>query len=175
MKVTPEQVIQHLVTTNIVPASGKFEVTEDMIYAYFLCYKQLGGGVSAGTSSNVKYARRLAGLNLLKENLSRGVKASEIKAGHIYLISNPAYSGYYKIGASYNCHARLAQYQTYSPFRDFRIEKYDFVLDKFLVEKQILSHPLIDRATGEWVKVDNAKLIFNDIAKYNTAQYSGLW
>ena len=175
MKVTPEQVIRHLVATNIVPASGKFEVTEDVIYAYFFYYRQLGGGVSAGTNSNVKYARRLAGLNLLKENLSRGVKASEIKAGHIYLISSPAYVDYYKVGVSYDCHTRLAQYQTYSPFRDFRLEKYDFVLDKFLVEKQILSHPLIDRATGEWVKVDNAKLIFDDIAKHNTSEYLGLW
>lgn len=175
MGINPTNVIAELISKGLVPASGKFEVTEDLIYAYFVVYKRLSGGTSAGTTSNAKYARRLAGLNLLKENLSRGVRSKDIRAGHIYLISNPAYPLHYKVGASFDCHTRLAQYQTYSPYRDYKLEKYDFVLDKFLVEKLILNHPLIDRAHGEWVLVSNAKTIFDDIAKYNMSQYSGLW
>ena len=83
-----------------------------------------------------------------------------IKAGYTYLISTPVWPEHYKIGVSYDCHKRLHQYQTYSPYRGFQIQKYDFVLNKLDTEKLILNHPLIQREQGEWVKCENAKMIF---------------
>lgn len=168
-------VINALIKAGKIPAEGAFQVTESLMLDYVFAYKTISKGVDVGSNSNVKFARRLAGLNLLKENIDRGVKSSDIKAGHVYLISNPAWPNHYKIGVSYDCHKRLQQYQTYSPFRDFHIEKYDFVLDKLNTERLLLNHPLVVREQGEWVHRHNAKLIFDDIARENIAQYKGCW
>lgn len=163
-----QETIQYLIAENKIPKVGAFEITEDLLKDYFFAYGILTKKtIGTSTNSNTKYARRLAGLNLLKENVSRGTKPKEIKAGHIYLISNPAYPLHLKIGVSYDCHTRLRNYQTYSPYRDFKLEKYDFVIDKFKTEKLILAHPLIIREQGEWVLVNNAKIIFDDMSKYN--------
>lgn len=166
-------VISRLVSEGNIPITGAFEVTENLIKDYFVMYGIVNKKVTGtGTNSNTKFARRLAGLNLLKENLARGVKASEILAGHIYLISNKAFPLHYKIGVSYDCAKRLAQYQTYSPYRDFILEKYDFVIDKFKTEKMLLVHPLIIKENGEWVVRENAKTVFDDLSRYNISDSS---
>ena len=150
---------------------GAFEITEDLLKDYYLAYAIVNTKtVGTSTKSNTKFARRLAGLNLLKENITRGVKASEIRAGHVYMISNPAFPLHYKIGVSYDVHKRLSNYQTYSPYRDFVLEKYDFVPDKFKTEKLILAHPMLKRGQGEWVLKSNAKLVFDDLATNNLSQ-----
>lgn len=160
--------IQYLVSCGKIPIEGAFEITEDLLKDYFLAYSIVNGKtVGTSSKSNTKFARRLAGLNLLKENISRGIKSSNIKAGHIYLISNPAFPLHYKIGVSFDVHKRLASYQTYSPYRDFVLEKYDFVSDKFKTEKLMLDHPLLTRENGEWVLREQAKLVFDDLSNSN--------
>ena len=167
-----QETIQRLVNSKHIPIAGKFEITEDLLKAYYSTYASIYGNTgSTGSRSNIKYARRLAGLNLLKENIYRGVSAGAIKAGHVYLIGNPAFVDHYKIGVTYDVHKRLAQYQTCSPFRDFFLKKYDFVCDKALVEKLLLNHPLIQRAQGEWVLKENAVTVYDDLAKSHLADY----
>jgi hypothetical protein len=161
-----EATVSYLVEHNKIPETGFFDITEDLVkdylFAYGIVHKKDTG---FGKTTNIKFARRLAGLNLLKENISRGASARDIKAGHIYLISNPAFPLHYKIGVTFDAHKRLASYQTYSPYRDFVLEKYDFVVDKFSTEKLLLAHPLLSRESGEWVLRDNAKLVFDDLAR----------
>lgn len=169
---TIKLVINTLISEKNIPERGPFEVTDYLLECYFFTYKRLTSTTSGTTTnSNTKYARRLAGLNLLKENIKRGVKASEIKAGHTYLISNPAFPLHYKIGVSYDVHKRLSQYQTYSPYRDFKLVKYDFVQDKFKIEQQLVNHPLLHRENGEWVLKDNAVEVFNDLGRFNINRY----
>lgn len=144
-----EDTLNYLISNGKIPLVGAFEVTSSLIQDYFFTYGALSNKVKGvSNKSNFKYARRLAGLSLLRLNISRGVRASEIKAGHCYLISNKAFPLHYKLGASYDVHKRLASYQTYSPYRDFVLEKYDFVLDKLKVEKIILNHPMLVRGQG---------------------------
>ena len=171
-----EGTLKYLQQENKIPSSGYFEITEDLIKDYFFAYAIVNGKVEGTNSkSNTKFARRLAGINLLKENISRGAKPTDIKAGHIYLISNPAFPLHYKVGVSSDAHKRLASYQTYSPYRDFILEKYDFVIDKFKVEKLILNHPLLNKANGEWVLKENAKLVFDDLSNSHISEgYLGL-
>lgn len=158
------EVIKRLILHNKIPSSNKFEITEPLLRDYVIYYSELfTTSFGTTTKSNTKFARRLAGLNLLKENISRNVKATDILAGQVYLISNPAFKQHYKIGATYDTVKRLAQYQTYSPYRDFKIEKYDFVIDKFKAEKFLLNHPLLNKENGEWVYKENAKSIFDDL------------
>ena len=96
------------------------------------------------TSSNKKYALKLAGLNLQKVVNSNYF-------GFIYCITNPAYTGYVKIGITNNVRKRLASYQTYDPYRSFKLECYRFVYDKRLVEKTLLQVYKTTLDKGEWV------------------------
>jgi len=159
--------INFLVQEGKIPNVGAFEVTETLIQDYYFAYAIVNNKTKGtGTPSNSKLARRLAGTNLLKENIKRGVKSTDIKAGFVYLISNQAFPLHYKIGVTFDILKRLASYQTYSPYRDYKIEKYDFVEDKFKIESQLLNHPLICREQGEWVLVPYAKEIFDDLSRY---------
>lgn len=107
-----KETINRLKQIDRIPSIGAFEITESLVQDYVFLYGKLSGrSTGVGTKSNLKYARRLAGLNLLKESISRGIKPTEIKAGHIYLISNKAFPLHYKIGVSFDSEKRLAQYQ----------------------------------------------------------------
>ncbi|NCB96638.1 MAG: GIY-YIG nuclease family protein [Negativicutes bacterium] len=69
--------------------------------------------------------------------------------GYVYIISNPAFPGWFKIGAAKDAETRLNTYQTYSPFRDYVLEYYTLV-DKYeLKEKEILSS--FSHRNNEWV------------------------
>jgi hypothetical protein len=74
-----------------------------------------------------------------------------LKCGIVYLISNEAFPGYLKIGMTQNLDKRLSQYQTYDPFRRFKVEDYAFVIDRALEEKRFISKWSIDLGNGEWV------------------------
>ena len=43
-------------------------------------------------------------------------------AGYVYIISNPAWEGWYKVGMAIDAYDRLVTYQTSSPFRDYTVE-----------------------------------------------------
>jgi hypothetical protein len=57
------------------------------------------------------------------------------------------------------------KYQTYCPNRQFRIENYNFVLDRRFKEKQILNHPNIFKEKGEWIKKENSRNIFLELTR----------
>lgn len=77
--------------------------------------------------------------------------AAGINCGFVYIISNPAWPDYYKIGSAIDVYNRLSSYQTSSPLRDYKIEKYMFVFNRNHVEKSIIGKY---ESTGEWVKSD---------------------
>jgi hypothetical protein len=81
----------------------------------------------------------------------------------VYLIENPVFPEHLKVGMTIDLTQRLNIYQTYDPFRRFKIKKYDFVIDRKQKEKLILSHPEIFNASGEWIKIENAERIFLEI------------
>ncbi len=43
------------------------------------------------------------------------------KSGYLYIITNPAFSEWVKVGTTLNLNNRLHTYQTGSPFRDYKI------------------------------------------------------
>lgn len=73
---------------------------------------------------------------------------------YIYIISNPAFKGWYKIGRTTNPVRRLMNYQTYSPFRDYIISYILEVKNPNLHEKFFK-----DSSEGEWIKCRLNKLI----------------
>lgn len=76
--------------------------------------------------------------------------------GFLYIITNPSFPGWVKIGTTTNFRTRLQTYQTSSPFRDYKVE---FLLehpDYLSAEKRIhetMRMFSLDRKK-EWFRVD---------------------
>ncbi len=73
--------------------------------------------------------------------------------GEIYVLSNPAWKGWYKIGMAANADDRLLSYQTSAPFRDFKIEYRCFTKDRARAERRV--HAKIGKhieQRNEWFK-----------------------
>lgn len=163
-------VIKNLITKKLIPEVGNFEVTEQLIDSYQSIYKKLyeTKGVNI-KSSNKKYARKLAGIFLMQENQKRlsiikQVKISDSKytdnCGIVYIISNNSFPGCYKVGMTKNLETRLKSYQTYDPYRSYKIEHYRFVKDAKYTEAEILKHFNFSIVKGEWIKDEKLKIHF---------------
>lgn len=157
-------IIKYLTEEGIIP-NRIFQISELMLEKYLEAYHLHFGDTNkaTGKKNNAKFARRLAGRTLLQLNFDKGAKHTEMNAGILYLIENPAFPEHYKVGMTINLRQRLAQYQTYDPYRRFKVHKYDFVLDKRKKEKEFLTHPNIYNELGEWVKRTNAEDLFGKI------------
>lgn len=149
--------------SGIIPTDGFFEITEDLIVKYMDTYRALFSKTTKRVNMGMNsLARKIAGMSLLKEleNRQEHVKS---KAGMVYMISNPSFPSYVKIGMTVNLETRLKTYQTYDPHRQFKVEHYEFVCDRFITEKKILNSFLVNLEQGEWIQRPNATKIFHDI------------
>jgi len=155
-----QRVLNVLLFEGLIPKQ-QFDITEEHLIHYMHGYVNVmkKGGTEL-TSSNYRYARKLAGLTLMKYNVSLGAKISEIKAGIVYIIENPAFEKHYKIGMTVDIEDRLNSYQTYDPFRKFKVAHYDFVLNRRAIETQILSSFHLSLEEGEWALRDNCIKVF---------------
>jgi len=86
-------------------------------------------------------------------SLSNYEKSTE---GHVYLITNPAWKGWVKIGMAVDANDRCNQYQTSSPMRDYKLEYTKEFKDRRTAETQ--AHKLCaEKATdqnSEWFKIN---------------------
>lgn len=150
---------------DIVPKSGIFQITENMLQEYLKFYHMLYGKTNnaTATKSNAKFARRLAGRTLVNVNALRGASYRSISAGLLYLIENPSFPEHYKIGITVDIETRLSQYQTYDPYRAYKIFKYEFVIDKSSAEKHVLTNKIVGDGLGEWLLKPNALKLFLEV------------
>ena len=78
------------------------------------------------------------------------------KAGYVYIIGNPAWEGWYKVGMAVDAEDRLNTYQTSSPFRDYKLLFYKQFSDRNIAER--VAHKKLNKLgierTCEWFKVD---------------------
>lgn len=86
--------------------------------------------------------------------------------GYLYILSNPAWKSKLKVGVTIDIPSRLSSYQTSSPFRDFKIEKYYLVKNPYDLEKTILSSI---PSQGEWIDVENLSKVREIIAESSAA------
>lgn len=70
---------------------------------------------------------------------------------YIYIISNPAFKGWYKIGRTFNIELRLCQYQTADPLRRYKLEFCTEVDNPAEYEYFFNSKP---ECNYEWIKLD---------------------
>lgn len=158
-------VISRMYDNEEIPTNGIFQITELHLNSHIKIYGELFGKKKGGIKSktNERYARKLAGLTFLKLNFSRDASFKQMKSGLVYMIGNDCFPNHYKIGMTIDLNSRLESYQTYDPYRNFKIVKYDFVLDRVLTEKKLLGHPFITKEQGEWILKSNAIEIFEKI------------
>lgn len=77
-------------------------------------------------------------------------------SGYIYIITNPTYKGYVKIGITTDIKKRLGSYQTSSPRRDYKIEHHIYHPDYRIGEKKMhdkLKMFALSRR-NEWFEID---------------------
>ena len=97
-------------------------------------------------------------------SLSGYEKSSE---GYVYVITNPCWKGWIKVGMAIDAEDRCKQYQTSSPFRDYKLRFKKYFDDRRSAEQQ--AHKKIKNIckdnNGEWFKVSisEAKEIIQSI------------
>lgn len=79
-----------------------------------------------------------------------------MKNGYVYIISNPAHAGWFKIGITEDIKSRLHVYQTSDPQRAYKVEYYISHPDPQTAEKKIkeMMHYFAKRQKNEWYEVD---------------------
>lgn len=158
MKDNIKRVIDVLRYEKMIPRESNFDITENIINEYVKCYHNLHGKKNG--KYDFKYARKLAGINLLKLKISEGETYKSCKEGILYFIENPAFPEHYKVGMTVDLPSRLKSYQVYDPHQLFSVHTYDFVLDRRSAEKKILNCFSVNVENGEWIKkVDAIPLI----------------
>lgn len=93
--------------------------------------------------------------------------ATGIKEGYVYLITNPAWPNYVKIGSAIDVNDRLSSYQTSSPLRDFKLEFYFLSPDRLKDEKAL--HELCLERNSEWCKIELDTI--KSVCKQKRAEY----
>ena len=81
--------------------------------------------------------------------------------GEVYLIMNPAWPEWVKVGKAAIATDRLSNYQTSSPFRDYIIIKSVKTVDRHATETDLLNKfeaESVERR-GEWFKISKEKAI----------------
>ena len=146
---------------------GKRVMPVNAIHPYHKIYKTKGlvstyeamGILTSKTNSNINSLEFIK-----KESIALFDKVSY---GEIYIITNPAWKGWIKIGMAIEAEDRLKGYQTSSPLRDFKLKFKKYFDNKRIAEQQ--AHSLCAKKAikrkGEWFKVDLkiAKDIINNM------------
>ena len=75
--------------------------------------------------------------------------------GHVYIISNPCWDGWIKVGMAVDAEDRCNQYQTSSPHRDYKLCYTRYFEDRTIAEQ--MAHKKLKKIStkhkGEWFKV----------------------
>lgn len=79
--------------------------------------------------------------------------------GYVYIITNPCWSNWVKVGMAIDAEDRCKQYQTSSPFRDYKLCYSKFFDDR--KEAEAKAHSLLKKSSeerkGEWFKITQDK------------------
>lgn len=139
-------------------------VNAEDIQRMFETYDKIG----LGFQLTMQHYQQMVARDLVKIHHER-FGAADLDAGYVYVMSNPAWSGFYKIGCTIDVPDRNGTYQTYSPMRDYNLDFYFFTFDRRCDEKRVL-----DQFSGdhEWVSanLDDIKEFCKLISPYKKAR-----
>lgn len=145
------KVLDKLYKTNFINNLG-YDITETLLKEYVKVYGDIfSKGNRKLDVSNYRFARKVAGLTLIKHNLFLGNNINDIKSGLVYIIENESFPDHFKLGMTVDLNKRLASFQTYDPYRRFKISNYDFHIDRRKTEYILLNDYSIKDENGEWI------------------------
>ena len=88
-------------------------------------------------------------------NLEHLARFNQIKEGFVYVLTNPAWKGWLKVGMAVDAEDRCNSYQTGSPHRDYTVQYKRFFKNRRLAEQT--AHDLLSEiapdVNGEWFNV----------------------
>ena len=87
-------------------------------------------------------------------------KDKQVKEGYVYVITNPAWPEWVKIGMAIDAEDRLNGYQTSSPMRDYQLVHAIATPDRARAER--VAHKAADlcgERQGEWFKIANEEAV----------------
>ena len=122
-------------------------------------YLQQGGNLTKLVFGKIKKPQAISKIARMLYNKE--------ESGDIYIISNPSWQGWIKVGMAIDAKDRCKQYQTSSPFRDYKLHYSRFFNDRKDAEKK--AHKLLkknsEQKKGEWFKINkqDAKNIIETI------------
>lgn len=155
-------VLNEMIKRKIIPETGEFDVTSCLIdYALDEWNRLYHPNYNEKLKPTaIRYGKKIAGINLMKLNLERiettqikkKSNKTKLKCGIVYVITNEAFPGYYKIGMTMDLDSRLKTYQTCDPYKRYKVEHYAFVSDRSATEKMLLEKFKIDIVSGEWIQ-----------------------
>jgi hypothetical protein len=90
------------------------------------------------------------------------------RRGFVYVIWNPAWPAYVKVGRAFNPLSRLAQFQSGCPERDYKL-KYAVYFENCYEAERLIHNTLADyRAEGEWFRIlpTTAEHVLDQIGGY---------
>ena len=72
--------------------------------------------------------------------------------GYVYIINNPCWNGWVKVGMAIDAEDRCKQYQTSSPFRDYKLCYLKYFEDRKIAEQSAHKElkKITDTYNGEW-------------------------
>ncbi len=117
-------------------------------------YRETAAGLRAlGSDIAVAHAAELAGVE---------------KRGFVYVITNPAWPAFCKVGRAFDPESRLASYQTGCPDRDYKLH-YAVYFEDCHAAETLIHDTLADyRASGEWFRIlpSTAEHVLDQIGGY---------
>jgi hypothetical protein len=89
------------------------------------------------------------------EHAHNHIQLNAVKEGYVYLITNPAWTGWVKCGKAVDAEDRLRSYNTSAPHRDYKIGFSVFSKNRHAAESR--AHRLLKKAAraakNEWFKI----------------------
>lgn len=172
-----EQIFDEMIKSGLIPDKGEFEITDFLLERSFeIGQKLFSSENKKRRPSDKRFHKKLAGINLLHLNnerietevlIQKSKSKLKQRSGILYLIENKSFPNFIKIGITKDLNARLSTYQTYDPYRSFKVKKYVFIQDVRIIEKYLLdNYNISDINTGEWVSIQNIKDIENFMNKF---------
>jgi hypothetical protein len=93
--------------------------------------------------------------------------------GEVYIISNPAWTGWFKVGKAVNSEDRLNGYQTSSPYRDYTLVYKETFYNRNYAETEVhhILRKIASENRNEWFCID-VDLIIQTIAEVKHLEHT---
>ena len=110
-------------------------------------YLQQGGNISRLVFGKIKKPKAITKIANLLYNKE--------KSGHVYIITNPSFKGWVKVGMAIDAEDRCNSYQTSSPYRNYKLFYSKWFEDRRSAEKKALDklYNITTSQYGEWFRV----------------------